>query len=386
MSTGEIVKDIGNAVIKDGGQAYFAYQQTNSEVENGYKIGNKFDWKWHALHSRLFGKQAYASKHATRKLLKWIDKIKPDVVHFHNLHSNFVNLNILCDGLKKREIPVVITLHDCWYFTGKCSHYVSHNCDKWQTTCGKCPQIKNEQPSLFFDKTKKVLSERTKALLKLKDLTLVGCSGWIADEAKKSKLNSANITVVRNGVDTQIFRPHESLFRQDNGINDEFVILGFADKWYNEKNREIVEKLFSDYMGCKFVIVGCKEEQQKYFSNFSNVLALGYVKDRQKLSDIYSSADVFVNLTRADTLPTVNMESICCGTPVITYNCGGSPELVDKECGIIVEIDDFDGLCNAIDKIKEEPFEFDVGVQQKKFDKNECYKKYLDVYKGLCEK
>ncbi len=385
-STGVIVKDIGDMLSKNGDKAYFAYQTTNKELENGFLVGNKLDWKWHAVHARLFGKQAYASKSATKKLIKWIDKIQPDVVHFHNLHSNYINLNMLCDYLAAERIPTVITMHDCWYFTGKCTHYAAVKCDKWQKECGNCPLNKAEQPSLFFDSTYKVLRDRTEHLLKLPRLTLVGCSRWIANEAEKSRLGSADIQVVYNGVDTEIFKPHESSIREELGTEGNFVILGMADKWFADQNRDIVEKLIkAQYENTKIVIVGCREQQKEYFSRFENVVTVGYVTDRHRLSDIYASADIFVNLTRADTLPTVNMESICCGTPVITFDSCGSPELVDEECGFIVKEGDYEGLIAAIEKVKSNPLGFDVQKQHQKFDKNECYKKYLDIYKRISE-
>ena len=385
-STGVIVKDIGDMLIKNSDEAYFAYQTTNEAVNNGYLIGGKLSWKWHALYARIFGKQAYASKHATKKFLKWVDKIKPDIVHLHNLHSNYIHLNMLCDYLAKKEIPVVITMHDCWYFTGKCSHYAAVKCDKWQDSCGGCPLNKSEQPSLFFDCTSKVLQDKTEHLLKLKNLTLIGCSHWIANEAKKSKLQSANIQVIYNGVDTTIFTPHNSGIRKELDIENEFVILGMADKWFAEQNREIVEKLIkTQCKNTKIIIVGCKADQKKYFEKFGNVIPLGYIADRNYLSDIYAAADVFVNLTRADTLPTVNMESICCGTPVITFDCCGSPELVDEGCGYIIREGNCEELLSRIESMKQAPLTFDVAKQQREFDKNECYKKYLDIYKCVSE-
>ena len=383
-STGVIVKDIGDTLVQNGDEAYFAYQTTNQNIENGYLIGNKIDWKLHALHARLFGKQGYASKGATRKFLNWIDKIQPDIVHFHNLHSNYINLNMLCNHLANKNIPVVITMHDCWYFTGKCTHYAAVKCDKWQESCGKCSLNKSEQPSFFFDVTKKVLKDKTEHLLKLKNLTFVGCSEWIANQARKSKLKSANIQVIYNGVDTSIFTPHENNIKKELGIANEFVIMGMADKWCAEQNYEIVKKLIdSQDKETKIIIVGCKEAQREYFAQFDNVIPLGYITDRNRLADIYAAADVFVNLTRADTLPTVNMESICCGTPVITFDCCGSPELVSEGCGYIVAEGDFNDLIFKIENIKNIPLLFDVLEQQKRFDKNECYKKYLEIYKSI---
>lgn len=383
-STGVIAKDIADTLVRDGGEAFCAYQEAEGEVAGGRRVGSFLDWKWHAVYTRLFGKQAYASRGATRRLLKWIDGIKPDIVHLHNLHSNYINLNMLADYLAERDIPTVITLHDCWYFTGKCSHFVSARCDRWQTECGSCPQLKCEVPSLFFDKTAFVLRDKCEHLLKIKNLTLVGCSEWIAGEARKSRLGSADIDVVYNGVDTSVFTPHESNVRDRLGIGDSFVIMGMADKWYDDRNRDLVVRLLGkNELDAHFVIVGCKPHQKEFFEGFRGVSALGYVSDRHELSDIYSSADVFLNLTHADTLPTVNMESICCGTPVVTFDACGSPELVDLDSGIVAEEDNADGIIEALGRIKAGACSFSAYEKHTKFDKNECYKKYLNIYRRI---
>ena len=386
-STGLIVQDISKMLVDNGCESFVAYQNASVIPENSYRVGNKLDWKYHAVHARVFGKQGYASRGATKKLLKWIDKIKPDVVHFHNLHSNYINLNLLCDFLSEKAIPAVVTMHDCWYFTGKCSHYVEAGCNRWQTTCGNCPLLKTEVPSLFFDNTSKVLHDRTSHLLKIPNLTLVGCSQWIANQAKQSLLKDANIEVIRNGVDTNIFTPHESDFRKEHGIEkDEFVVLGMANKWYSVANREASLKIIkSQENKAKIVIVGCDDKSKAFFEGFENVITLGFIRNRQLLSDIYASSDVFVNLTHADTLPTVNMESICCGTPVITYDCTGGPELVDGDSGYVVQENDVDTVISKIDDIRQQPFIFNVPEKKHKFDKNVSYEGYLNIYRKVSE-
>lgn len=382
-STGTIVKDIGEMLKRNGDEPYFAYQSANCEVENGYRVGNKLDWKWHALYTRVFGKQAYASKRATKKFLKWVDKIQPEIVHLHNLHSNFINLNLLLDYLAKKDIKTVITLHDCWFFTGKCSHYVEEGCARWMKSCGNCPRLKREVKSCFVDATEKVLSDKITRFNKIKRLAVVGCSSWIAEEAKKSRLSPRFTTFVRNGVDTSIFKPTENSFRKENGLTNDFVVLGLADKWYDEKNRLQVDKLIFENQDIKFVIIGVKKENEEFFKKHKNVVTEGFIKDKNCLADVYSSSDVFVNLTHADTLPTVNMESICSGTPVITFDACGSPELVDESCGFIVKEGDFSALQERLDYIRKKPLAFDLFTQKNKFDKNENYKKYLQVYKDL---
>jgi len=380
-STGIIVKDIEELLQNNGDECFIAYQTAINPPKNSYKIGNKLDYKLHALLARLFGKQAYFSKAATKGLLKYIDKISPDVVHLHNLHSNYLNLNMLCDYLSEKNIKTVYTLHDCWVFTGKCTHYAGVKCDKWQTTCGNCPLNKAEQPSLFFDATSFVLKDKTNHLNKIKDLTIVGCSEWIKGEAEKSLLTPKDITVIYNGVDTEIFKPHKTNFKEEYGITEDFVIMGMADKWCLKENQAAVEKIIANNKESKIVIVGCKEEQKELFKQYSNVLPLGYVKDREKLADIYASSNVFINLTHADTLPTVNMESICCGTPVITYNCCGSPELLDENSGFVVNENDIDDILEKQEAIKKAPPQIDILAAHKRFDKNTCYKGYLEVYK-----
>ena len=385
-STGTIVNSIETLLQNNGHQSFVAYQIAMNPPAASYQVGNKIDWKFHALYSRIFGKQAYASKSATKKLIKYISQISPDVVHLHNLHSNYINLNLLCDYLAKEDIATVITMHDCWYFTGKCFHYAAVKCDKWQKTCGNCPLIKTEQTSLFFDVTEKVLNDKTDHLNKIKNLTLVGCSKWITKEAEKSLINPKNLTTVYNGVDTAIFCPHNNNFKEKCNITQPFVIMGMADKWCLIENREAVKQIIENNRDSKIVIVGCSESQKEIFKAFSNVLPLGYITDRQELADVYASSNVFINLTHADTLPTVNMEAICCGTPVITYNCCGSPELVDHDSGFVVNENDVPALLEKINLMKSNSPQINIEEKHKKFDKNTCYNEYLEIYKKITEK
>ena len=384
-STGVIVKDIIEEVEKNGGKGFCAFLQGEKE-ENAYKFNNKVDRYYHALYTRIFGKQGYASRYETKKFLKWVDKINPDIVHLHNLHSNYINLNMLLKYLAKKDIATVITLHDCWFFTGKCFHYKESDCMRWQDSCGNCPQKHSPVNSLFFDKSKKVLLDKEKYITAIPRLKIVGCSKWITQECKKSKLKNCDITYVRNGVDTSIFKPTENEFKKNNEITDKFVILGFMNKWREERNQPAAEKILETFNNDAIVLIGCNEADKERFSKYPNVLTLGFIKDRKELADIYSSADVFINLTHQDTLPTVNMESICSGTPVITYNVTGSPELVDKGSGYIVKEDDVKSLISKIKKIKKDGFFIDIEKYQKKYDKNTNYKKYIKIFKELSNK
>ncbi|MBQ0099341.1 MAG: glycosyltransferase [Firmicutes bacterium] len=382
-STGLIVKDIASQVEKNGDEAFVAFQNGQAS-KNFYVFNNKFDEKLHALYTRIFGKQGYASKRETKKFLKWVSEIKPDIVHLHNLHGNYINLPMLLNYLSKNDIATVVTLHDCWFFTGKCTHYVEYKCDRWQESCGKCPQKHANINSIFFDKSSKVLFDREKLFVSIPRLKIVGCSKWIAEECKKSKLKNCDITYIHNGVDTSIFKPTNNEFRKKNNLEDKFVVLGFANKWGQERNREAVLYIISTLKEDeRIVLVGCDNKMMDNFSKFDNVICVGFIKDRNELADIYSSCDVFLNLTHADTLPTVNMESICSGTPVITYDVCGSPELVDSGSGFVVPENDYIAIVEAKNFIKFKNFNIEIEKYHEKFSKTNNYLKYIDVYKEL---
>ena len=383
-STGLIVKNIGEMLNNSGHEAFFAYQTTNIEVVNGYQIGNLFDWKFHALYTRIFGKQAYDSRWTTKKFLKWIDEIQPDIVHLHNLHSNYINLNFILNYLAKKDISAVITMHDCWYFTGKCFHYADVGCDRFMSGCGECPKKNTPPKSLFFDQSSKVLRDRYQYLSKLPRITLVGCSQWICGEAKKSWLKDLPIEQIYNGVDIEIFKEYDNLpLRERYHLEvDTYVVMGMANKWLLPSNKQLLTetiKILNSKL--KLMIVGCEKEEIDYLMRLSeNIIPVGFIKDRVELAKHYSFSNVFVNVTHVDTLPTVNMESICCGTPVITYDSCGSPELILNGCGKVVKENDIEMLLSVINnKIKKIQSE-DLAVARFVYDKNESYKKYLQIY------
>lgn len=390
-STGMIVEGIEKQLKIEGHQSQVAYQRAKKKPENGFQIGNLLDWKMHALYTRIFGKQAYASKIQTKKLLKWIALERPDIVHLHNLHSNYINLNLLLEFLRKKKIKTLVTLHDCWFFTGKCFHFVSEGCEKWKEKCGKCPKNKKGVKSLFFDTSEKVLKDKIKAFGELSDLTVVGCSQWVCGLAKESAVFSGkNIYNIYNGVDLDVFcrRDREDL-RKKLDIGNEFVIMGMANKWLLSENQEILDKVITDLgENSKLILVGCNEEQMARFKDNERVKCFGFLREREALAEIYAASDVFVNLTFEDTLPTVNMEAICSGTPVVTYNSCGSPELVrEGVTGYITPQGDFEELKVALQKIKDGQISRNecekFGIEN--FDKDKKYAEYVKLYKKISE-
>ena len=282
-STGTIVKDIDELVRSNGDESFVAYQTCNVKPLNGYRVGNIIDWKLHALFSRFFGRQAYYSKRATKKLLKWIDNIRPNIVHLHNLHSNYINLPLLLEYLAKNNVATVITLHDCWFFTGKCFHYVDMNCNKFQSGCGNCPKKNLSPKSLFKDTSAQVLQDKLKYLTDIPNLKIIGCSKWICEEAKKGILRNADISYIWNGVDTQVFRHYENNdFAEKYNSYNKFIILGMANKWLLEVN----EKALDSVMGIlnqnvNLMLIGCSDKQKELLRKKSDyIVPIGYIQDR----------------------------------------------------------------------------------------------------------
>lgn len=385
-STGIIMRDIGETLLCAGHEAFFAYQRSKNSVNNGYVIGNVVDWKCHAFLCRIFGGQGFYSRSATKKLCDYLDEIVPDVVHLHNLHSNFVHLGMLLEYLAKRDIPTVITMHDCWYFTGKCFHFIDVQCERYKIGCGNCPKQKSAPKSCFFDYSKRDLMSKNERLHAIPRLILVGCSKWISLRAKESLLKDIRIKQIYNGVDIDIFKPmNVTELKKQYNIGNQYVVLGMANKWCNSKNIKLI-KTVSELPNTVLMLIGCKNQDVLWLKECcSNVVSVGYISDRHMLAMHYSMADVFVNLTLADTLPTVNMESICCGTPVITYDSCGSPELINDDSGIVVPKGDHEKIIESINIARNKKWEKCRQSGILRFDKQYCYQRYLDIYKLLCK-
>ena len=386
-STGRIVADLETEAKLNNIDVGVVFQSADRAADRGFKMGNRLDRAWHGLMTRVTGRQGYNSKGATKKLVKWLDSEKPDVVHLHNLHSNCVNLKILLDYLAKRDIATVITLHDCWFFTGKCFHFVESGCDRWQSGCHDCPRNKLDIKSLFVDATARVWSDKKALYEKIPRLYTVGCSKWITGLAERSILSSGKVLQIYNGVDTDVFRPMDTDFRSRYGIEVKFVAVGAANKWLLPENRD----LFESYLSARkedeaLVLFGASDEHKRAVADKPGVVAIDYFTDKADMAELFASADVFINPTHADTLPTVNMEATSCGTPVITYDVCGSSELVlDGVTGFVVPEGDVGGMLFAKEAVRDGKINRDNCREYalSHFDKRENYKKYIELFRAI---
>lgn len=349
--------------------------------EKEIQIGNYYSRCFSVLLSRVTGQNGCFAYGETKRFLKKLDKLSPDILHLHNLHDSYIHLPSLFAYIKKKNIRVVWTLHDCWAFTGHCAYFDIANCDKWKTGCYACPEYKR-YPNSYVDSSKGLYQKKKKWFTGVKDMTIVCPSKWLAELVKQSFLNEYPVEVVHNGIDLSVFTPTESDFREKYALQDKKIVLGVAFGWGRRKGFDIfldlAKRLDKSY---QIVLIGTDENTRKCLPE--NVVAIDRTSSQSALAEIYTAADVFVNPTREDNFPTVNMEALACGTPVITFNTGGSPESVGADCGAVVEKEDIDGLQKEIERIcVEKPYTAEACIAQaKKFDKDEKLTEYLAFYR-----
>lgn len=344
-STGRICTDLAQQFEKQGNEVKIAYGR-NSYIPKQFqkyavRIGNNLDVKLHALQTRLFDSHGFGSYNATKKFLKWVEEYKPNLILMHNIHGYYINIELLFNWLKQhQDIQIKWTLHDCWAFTGHCSYFTFAKCNKWQTECQNCPQKKMYPASLFKDNSKQNFEKKKQLFTGLKNLTLITPSQWLANLVKQSFLREYSVEVIYNTIDKNIFKPTPSDFRKKYGLENKKIILGVASVWdYRKGLNDFIEllKLLDDNK--KIVLVGLNKKQIKSLPK--NILGLEKTNSPQELAQIYSASDVFFNPTYEDNYPTVNLEAQACGTPVITYDVGGSKETVINENSCYTEVGDY---------------------------------------------
>lgn len=388
-STGTIMREISRNAELIGYTCYNAYpwNPNNKSIQkNDIIISNKFSKKVAVKLSRLTGYLDMFAYFTTLNFIRKIKKIKPDIIHLHNLHNSYLNLNLFFKYVKKSKAKVIWTLHDCWAFTGRCPHFDITDCNKWVNGCEFCTYNKSDYPNANYDRTKKLWKLKKKWFNGVNNLTIVTPSQWLAELVKKSFLKNYPVKVINNGIDLEIFKPTKSDFREKYSIPDsKKILLGVAFDWGKRKGLDVFiylnENLNSDEY--QIVLVGTDETIDKQLPK--NIISIHRTQNQKELAEIYSAVDLLVNPTREDNYPTVNMESIACGTPVITFRTGGSPEIIDNTSGSVVDKDDIDSMKNEIIRICENSiYSTKACIEKaKQFDKDKKYQEYINLYKNI---
>ena len=342
-STGRITMELDLALKKESCDSYVFCTNKNDPKNGIYCMGTPFSRNIHGFLSRLTGLQGYYSGSATKKMLHQLDEIKPDVVHLGNLHGNYIHVNMLLDYLAKNQIPTVVTLHDCWLFTGHCCHYLEDNCDKWQYGCGKCPAKHKWNKSWFFDRSVKVYADRKARFGKLKSLTVVGVSDWVTNECRKSFMKeNARFTRIYNWIDLKTFSPRKRL------RHERPRVLSVAQSWSKMKGIYDIIRIASEHPEYDFLLIGEFSESIKIPLN---VKLLGVINDVDKLAEQYGQADALLHLSYQETFGKVVAEALACGTPAIVYNVTALPELIGSGCGAVVEKGDWKAAGVALEEV-----------------------------------
>lgn len=342
----------------------------------GSRVGNAI----HLLLDRYTGGACFHSRLSTWQLIRKLKNFKPDVLHLHNLHTAYLHLPMLLGYAKKADIHVIWTLHDCWAFTGRCAYFTMSNCTKWQTGCFDCPRWKGMAAGP--DRSDKLWQKKKDTITALPQLALVTPSRWLAELTRRSYLKDYPVQVINNGIDLSVFKPTPGDLRAKWDAKDKFVILGVAFDWGKRKGLdvflELAKQLDDRY---QIVLVGTNEHVEKKLS--ANVISIRRTENQQQLAEVYSAADLFINPTREENYPTVNMEALACGTPVLTFRTGGSPEIPDETCGSAVDCDDLQGLLKEIERIRQtQPYRKEACLKRaESFDMYRRFEEYVQLYR-----
>lgn len=381
-STGRIVKNMYDIIVNSGNKCCIAYGRGVADSNyNTIKIGSSKDICVHGIMTRLTDKHGFYSKSATKNLIKKIENFKPDIIHLHNIHGYYINIKTLFLYLKHLNIPVVWTLHDCWAFTGHCPHYEYVNCNKWKSQCLNCPQRHMYPKAIFKDNSKFNYINKKEYFTMLENLNLVVPSNWLYSQVKESYLKKYRCTVIYNGIDLLAFSPLESNLREQYKLQDKKIILGVASVWGIRKGLntfiELSKHLDNSY---KIILIGVSKSQVRHLPE--NILGIERTESIDELAKFYSIADIFLNPTMEDNFPTTNLEALACGTPVYTFDTGGSPESIDEHSGKIIVNQDINSILDQLSDLPDKNSSACI-ERSKKFNMYDAYNKYMKLYEEL---
>lgn len=379
-STGKIAEQIGLLAEANGYESYMAYGRDNSNSKlKTIRIGNDFDVMRHGLETRLFDRHGLASRSATKRFVGQIKDLNPDIIHLHNIHGYYLNYPILFKYLNERGGPVVWTLHDCWPFTGHCAYFMMNGCEKWKSQCHDCPSLRQYPSSVMMDGSRRNYNLKKDYFSSIvSQLTLVPVSNYVANYIPDSILRNADLKVIHNGIDLNVFKLGWEEKKR--------IVLGVANVWNERKGLDdffCLRKLLPPDL--RIILVGLSENQIRKLPN--GIEGISCTTNQHELASIYSDAMVLYNPTYEDNYPTVNLEAIACGTPVITYRTGGSPESISDETGLVFGQGDVHGVAKAIEAIDNGFMKFNPEVLREvakvRFNKDDCFRSYLNLYDQL---
>ncbi len=389
-STGKIVEGIGTLAQKQGWEVVVAHgaRYKNLSYLLSIQVSSKVGEWVHFVESSLFDAQGQGSRCETKRFLKELDDIKPDLVHIHNIHGCFINYPLLFNYLKEHNIPVVWTLHDCWAMTGHCTHFMLTNCVKWQTGCSHCPQKRTFPKTYMLDRSEQNYSLKKSLFTSMPVMHITTVSNWLKGIAEASYLKKYPVTVVPNGIKTDVFVPELSTIKEQYGLQGKKLLLAVAIGLDERKGLydyiKLAEKLPEQY---QLMLVGLTEEEQKALPK--RIIGVKRTNGAKELAAYYSAADALLSLSYEETFGLTIAEAMACGTPAIVYDNTAQPELISPETGKVVPTGDVDAVLSAIEELCSKPKESYSTACRKhslEYDEKVSYQKYLDIYSAILNK
>lgn len=389
-STGRIAEQIATLARSRGWDTYMlhgARYKNNSDMHT-LQVVTPVEERLHAVKSMLFDAHGLGSTHATRRVIREIERIQPDIIHLHNIHGYFLNYKVLFEYLHTLSTPVVWTLHDCWPMTGHCAHFDAVNCERWRSGCYRCPLKSTYPKSLFFDRSKRNYELKRHLFTSVSDMTIVPVSQWLRGVVKDSFLGAYPCSVIHNGVDVSVFSSRPTDLRSRLHLEDKKILLGVAAIWEERKGLKdfiTLSRLLPDEY--RVVLVGVSKEQQSLLPG--NIIGITRTESQEELAAYYSMADIVLNLSYQETFGMTTVEGFSCGTPGIVYDKTASPELVVPTCGKVVEAGNMEQLLSAISEIMSNgKSHYSASCRQRVlqyYNKDDRFNDYMTLYNHLLQ-
>lgn len=384
-STGKIAELIGREAMAQGWESYIAYGRYYNPSESKLiKIGDRLDTYTHFVGQRIFDNEGLWSNRATKRLIRKIEEIKPDIIHLHNIHDHYLNYKLLFEYLNQSTIKVVWTMHDFWAITGHCMHFISKRCDRFETLCLHCP-MRKVYPKSLIDRSRENYELKKNLFSSNENMSIVAVSDWVGNQFKRSFLKDKPLFVIPNGIDLSLFKP---TFPKAELFEGKFVIMSVASQWKHDKGLEhyiaLSKQLSDDEV---IVLVGVDKSLKEQLP--TNIIGLDPVFDVQELAALYSRADVVTIMSSAETFGLTVVEGYACGTPAVVFDNSAPPHLITTQTGFVVPDSDIDAAYRAIKIIKNKGKRFFsescIRLATGKYDKKISTMKYLSLYDSILQ-
>ena len=385
-STGRICTDLSDVLKLHGHECRIIYgrESVPEQYSNiAYRIGSEWNIKTNGLLSRLFDNEGFNAKKQTTQLVSFIEEYKPGIIHLHNLHGYYINIQILFNYLARINIPVVWTMHDCWPVTGHCTYFSTINCQKWKTGCHHCDKVSSYPRSFIIDASRQNWLKKKKLFLSLQKLHIVTPSKWLAEIMRNSFFYQFPISVIPNGIDLEKFKPTYSEFRKKRHLENKKIVLGAATAWGDNKGLsefiQLQDELGEDY---QVVLVGVTNKILKKLPK--RIIGIDRTNNVNDLAGLYSTADVFLNAGKQETMGLTTVEAMACGTPVVASNLTAVPEVVDEKGGVVIEDYSVKTMAEKIRQVVSSEYRYTRETAYR-YEKRQQYEKYITLYESLTE-